>query len=126
MNLVPCTCGAQVANDGGSDHPLLGAYPPCWARFEDVEARAQKDCPELVAELNDAYVAQHAEGFEKNAAHREAVSRAVKREVNSAPRDMGRLTVFDVPLKRSTYEFVASIHAWADEVRRVWSSHSNG
>lgn len=89
MNLVPCTCGAQVPNDGGVDHPVFGSAPPCWTRFDALLARAQRECPERVAAMRDAYALQHA----------------------AASSVWGR-TIFDVPLRGPPDAFASAIDAW--------------
>lgn len=134
MNLTPCSCGAQVPNDGGVDHPVLAAAAPCWWRFRQLEARAEREARTHLKLLRDAYSAQHADGLANNDAHRDAVwfalvglgSRTDSAHLDVAapnidpPRDMGALTVFDIPLDGSTDAFVTAIDAWAESVRNAW------
>ena len=141
MNLTPCSCGAQVPNDGGFDHPVIAAAAPCWWRFRQLEARADRDSRDRLNLINDAYCAQHADGLEKNAAHRQVVwfsllmlaARPVADELRTRtevvppahidlPRDMGALTVFDIPLASPTKTFVSAIDAWAESVWNAWSN----
>lgn len=144
MNLVPCSCGAQVPNDGGSVPFDVFGEPPCWARFGDVSERAERECADRAMWLGDAYEAQHAYGADMNGLQREVVwnslARLAKRPNADArrtherlvvpasidvPPSMGSLTVFDVPLVAPSETFVTAIDAWVASVWKAWrNSHA--
>ncbi len=114
MNLLPCSCGAQVANDGGVDHPVSGAAPPCWTRFDALLARAEQDCPGRVAEMKAAYVVQHAE-----TARPEVVAAALAQlGLARRTRKQRARTIFDVPVRGPVSAFVSGVRDWLDAVSR--------
>ncbi len=117
MNLLPCACGAQLANDGGVEHPVLGSAPQCFAHYNDVRAHAERVCPQRVAALDAAYAVQHAEGCDAVPARRALVASALQQlRLDEAPRRPERVTIFDVPTTGA--RFASALDAWIAAVKR--------